>query len=127
MRKNKNAPTLVMASHKQTKNANWVTSVATLRSPERVLIIPASSFLQGHDRTQQKVPTAIACAQLTKAAALFHYHKNAICGVCVGLLGWGLLCFHGRHTAKRGFYLLSYTQAAFITPPRNFIFFFKIN
>lgn len=46
---------------------------------------PASSFLQGHDSAQQKVPTAIACAQLTEAAALIHYHKNAVCGVCVGV------------------------------------------
>lgn len=57
-----------------------------LRSSTRV-IIPASSFLQAHESSQQKVPTTIAYTQLTKAPALFHYHKNAVCNGGEKLLG----------------------------------------
>lgn len=58
------------------------------------LLIPASSFLWGHESAQQKVPTTIACTQLTKAPALFNYHKNAVCNRGEGVGGvkggvWG--------------------------------------
>lgn len=89
------------------------------------LLIPASSFLWGHESAQQKVPTTIACTQLTKAPALFNYHKNAVCNRGEGSGGLrggvgGALGIHGHRRMKPGsFYLLNYMQAAFSAPPSD--------
>lgn len=99
--------------------------LGTVTSPIRV-IIPASSSPQGHERAQQKVPTTIACTQLTKAPALFHYHKNAVCNRERGgtRRGGGLPGIQGRPQMQPRAFIFSITCRRHLVTCLDTLFFF---